>query len=288
MNCFVVMRLCTDVVTIIILYLEPKQMINFFREFGLDFGMKFLYDARNWPLECAEINIVFGSFTGIGLTGITFYDVGINFVCPFVVPLNKLTYCGIYYWNKFGVISDLLKKLCRLIDIRVLDIGGCHMAHVKALRKCRNLENLTLRRADSLTTPRVHDLYLCHGLRVLKMANMVLYWRDLMELKMCKRLEHLEFFKMLYRMGANIGGCKLECGGVRVVKMQRCGIEDLGILGGCVSLEDVEIIECEELRDVSELGKCERLRSVKIRRCGKVGDVSELVKCGMLGNVRIR
>ena len=45
------MILCNDTVRVVMGYLEPRCLKEFFKEARLDFGMKFIYDGRNWKIK---------------------------------------------------------------------------------------------------------------------------------------------------------------------------------------------------------------------------------------------
>ncbi len=64
--------------------------------------------------------------------------------------------------------------------------------------------------------------------------------------------------------------------GARTVHVANMPITDLGFLEGGSALEEVEVWQCEKLRDVSALGACPNLRKVDLRGCRAVDDISIL------------
>ena len=87
------MLLCgKDVASIVISYLSPCCLVNFFVDCGLDFDMKFVYDGKGYVLGWREVNFIFGAFCNIALVGLTFKN---SKERPFFVnSMSKLAYCG--------------------------------------------------------------------------------------------------------------------------------------------------------------------------------------------------
>lgn len=67
----VVWKCSTNVLNVVALYVEPKNLVNLFVGCGLDFGMRFMYNGFCYEgLSFREIHEILGVFTGVVLIGL--------------------------------------------------------------------------------------------------------------------------------------------------------------------------------------------------------------------------
>ena len=107
------MRLSSDVVTIMLIYVGPYELRNFFEEHNIEMTLKFRYDARSYKLTVWELEMCFGKFPNIVLVGV----------------------------NVFGLIGKNVGMINNVISLRIrsLNLDSLH-----EFPDCFKLENLEL------------------------------------------------------------------------------------------------------------------------------------------------
>lgn len=255
---------------VIIQYLEPSYLRNFFVKNSLNCNMKFIYTVYN-GIKCDELCIILKYFPNMMLTGIIFdfskhkYNYNENFMKQYSNRFKKLSYCTLYdccgklylnslkWMNKYTKINRLNLINCTKLnnifeiydDIKYLMIGRTHgiSPTMISLSKCTNLERLI-----------IND-------------NIFINDSELAILSNLKKLTHL-------KLSASLNGYfALNCINLRVLKIKKMCITTLNILIGCHGLEHLIIVNCPNLTDISDLKKCHKLKSLTIKRCEKFNDV---------------
>ena len=260
------MILCRDVVNVVVKYLEPKCLGSFWRDRGLDWGMKFIYDGSNFPLYWDEIDVCFGGFDGIVLVGIGLYNM-IKRKSQLRVNLNKIKYCGLYESNDFvqkrGNLSDLslLNYLIDVVNVIKLKIVDFYMTNVKILCKFVKLKCLIVEKRKHLFSTFLREIDKCEKLKYLKVVNMMMDCNDFNDISKCRNLVSF------YWLGKSSRNCVLECDSLRKFRLVNNNSEDLSIISGCTGLRNVSIKNCEYMNNMFELESCRELRNIVINRC---------------------
>lgn len=63
--------------SIVINYLEPLCLKNFFVDSGLNVQMKFDYDGRNYKVTCDELSVILDMFPNMVVMGITLDEINV-------------------------------------------------------------------------------------------------------------------------------------------------------------------------------------------------------------------
>ena len=293
------MTLYRDVVNIVIKYLEPKCLRNFWIDEGLDWEMRFVYDGSNFPLYWDEINVCFGEFDGIMLVGIglynniyydivnninydivnnIYYDIVINNdndndniikrVKQLKVNLNKIKYCGLYENPHFAQKRDdscsnlsLLNYLVDAVSVIKLKIVDFYMSNMGILHKFVDLKRLIIEKRVGNRSTFVRGIYKCENLRYLKIVNLMLDCSDFNNISKCRNLVSFDW------SGKSSGDCMLECNGLRKFRLVNNDSEDLSIISGCTGLRNVSIKNCVRMNNMLALKSCKELRNVVISGC---------------------
>lgn len=235
-----------DVTSVVISYLKPWCLANFFVEYGLDFGMKFIYDARGYVLKSEEINLIFSMFPGVVLVGLSFYDVK---NVSFAVRLDKVMFCEMrrcvgemYLPYQLGEISGMND----IIGLKLIDY--CGESDLSRLCRYGNLQKLVIERINCLSSPYVRGISECEKLVSLKLINIKLVEEDMKEISRCRKLVRLRIDGRMRR-----GNMRLECENLHVLKLRYYDGYSFSILG-CPNVRRVRLENCVNLRDVDGLG----------------------------------
>ena len=266
----VMTMLCgSDVESVVISYLEPCCLASFFMECGLDFGKKFIYDARKCMLECEEVNRIFRIFPGIILIGLSFYGEG-----EIMVPLDRVLYCDV-----MGINYMIWEKMTNIVELKLIDYNT-------ELGKLINLRKLTIQTNHDHASPFLYGISGCKKLDTLKLLNFEFCRKDIMEMLKCKNLVNLEIDGIIEFTVYEFA--KFEWN-ISVLKLRNCDETNLDILLSCPNVKYVRIVDWKELIDVAALVKCVKLERVEIVRCPKLMDVSAILrKCMKLRRVRVK
>ena len=267
MLCEYVMFLCGDVIGVVMKYLEPKQVVNFFREYELDFGMKFVYDGRWWKVGGREIDVLFGSIPNVTIVGLL-----VNDLCfGGKVSLDSLMYCGLDCdGNDFREI---------FIDTITLELINCNV--MLDVQGCKKLKKLVFKKEYGFSSPHLAYLPKCLGLESLRVVDVYVNRDEFRGIEMCQKLTHFDFF------GTFEEGNVLRCANLRVVRIRNDEIKDLNVLRGCEGLEELVVDRCCNLKDLGALKECVRLEKLVVRKCDELVDIGVLGECRGLRKVRI-
>lgn len=277
------MVLCSDIVRVVVKYLDPNCLINFFRENDLDFDMKFIYDGR--MVSCSDENWIFGAFGGIVLIGICLYD----WDCA-PMRMNRVSCLKIQRddnkWESHTQrINNLKKMLKNIVEFEGIN---CASSDIKKLYVCKILRYLTLRMTRCEHSPYLYDLSNFLNLHSLKLIDVSLSGYDMEQINMCKGLVSLELSGQSYGTMRN-----LACENLRVLIVKYVKVCDLEKVKKCANLRRIRIEEClnvkgmHTLKDLKKLShfrmghgctivvenvvmalmECENLKCVDIREC---------------------
>lgn len=203
-----------DVLNIVMMYMEPYELVNLFLDCGLDFGMKFTYNGFYCELgvPIREIGSVFKMFPGIVLVGLciendyTYMRVN-NYLDDLTdVPLDINSLVG-----KIGSVVRGLKHL-RIINRSSEMYDKLFDSNV--LIMCPNIKTLVL---DNLCLRELDGVLYCRGLRRVEMIRCE--W---------KSAKITCFSKLMLLTVVKFGGCSLTHSEARV-------------LIGCRNLKKLEI-----------------------------------------------
>lgn len=269
----------SDVESVVISYLEPWCLASFFVECGLDFGKKFMYDARKRVLGLKEINEIFGIFPGIILMGLSVYDDG---KYEIVVPLGKLMFCEIQ--KQPDCYSDVLQrevaKMVSVTELKLID----YEKRTK-FGEWVNVRKLTIKIEKSKSSPYLNGISRLKKLNTLKLLNFEFCMNDFIEMSKCENLVNLEIDELIpweINVFAQLNW------NINVLKLGHCAGLNLNMLMNCPNVKCVEIKYWDNLMNITTLAKCTKLERVTIGGCPKLKDVSILGECVGLKKVIIR
>lgn len=183
------MLLCgNDVASVVISYLEPWYLANFFVNCGLDFGMKFVYDARGYMWKSEEINMIFSMFSGVILTGLSF-SAARN--VSFTIRLDKVMFCEVRRCiSRVCVLPEQLDEMSSMIELKLIDYN--QDSDLSGLCRYKNLRKLTIERIGSVSSPYLWGIYRCERLVSLKLKNIRLISEEIKMISRCQNLVCLE------------------------------------------------------------------------------------------------
>lgn len=265
----IIMMLCKSVALIVVKYLRPSCLEEFFRMEGLDRGMVFEYDDSGTEIGCEKLYYVLNRFPNMVLrgmmvsenskihkfmmirerfAGLVRYGLRDNCInlCLFprcikhianVREFHVINYCGVY---------DIAYIFGRVKCLRFSCDDGSRGFCLRWISKCVGLEKVVINDGVRVGYEEFDELSKCEGVRYLSLSVTI-------ETK-----------------------CPLRMAGLRVLILRNMGIYDLEIVKGCRNLERLVIENCANLMDVGEIVKeCPGLKSLVIRGCGRV-DISTI------------
>lgn len=259
------MTLCCDVVSVVVKYLKPQCLKNFWRDEGLDFGMKFVYGGTSWPLFWDEIDVCFGDFSRIILIGIGLHNSEHRMMGISIKTLmNKVMCCGIY--DDYGMITNLciVNYISEIIDIVKLKIVNCFAWDLSVLSKFKKLEYLIVTNEVNGLSSSLKGIDNCLGLKTLKIINLILNDDDFDAISGCVKLTHFVFEGRLH------GECMLKCNSLKTLKLIRYSEREYNVIKKCPNLRNVHVVNCkwlESIFDINVVELCKELKYVKVRRC---------------------
>lgn len=224
-------------------YLRVNDLTHFFETNGLNFKMRFNYDASVNRMTVDSLCDLCAKFPNIVLGGVNV----------------KLRGKNSLKWLKARRMKGVTMHYC----VRK-NLSSCG----KYLRK--------LDLSGSIRLNKFEGLGYCVNLRELCLAGTSLYDLDVLSALQGDRLEKLDVsgcrVKDLGALRNFIGLRCLSVGGCR-------GIVSVEPLGGCLGLECVDLSGLDLLSEVEALGRCVRLRKVRMVGCRSISSVDALVKC---------
>ena len=271
------MVLCLDIAFIVVEYLEPLCLGNFFRENGLDKHMKFVYNGYGggeWLIKCDELCVVLDEFPNMVLVGVMFrrFD---NVVMQKIDRLGKLTHVGGEH-RLDGSVCEILCKIMGNINacVDVIDVREC--CEGSEMRKIIFANNRIKHFICGNSALYLMGLEQCVILeRVTIKDDMYVSYSDFRVISLCQKLTHLDMIMTTHKSNDFL----LENKNLCVLKITHHTIENLNFLGRCLKLRKLVIRNCEMLRDLSALwGKCPNLRKLVIRNCGEIEDFDIKIK----------
>lgn len=290
-----------DVSCVVILYLAPQQMSNFFNMFGINFDMKCSYDGSGYKLIRNDAMFIFGLFPNM----IKNVCVCCNVVgggCGYEHSRGNGCVCESYY-SLFS--SGLDNELVSVV------IKNGNISDVNMLQFYRNLERVTF---DGCGVLNIADLNKCLKLNTIKMCLREygkFYYitrDDMCTFNACKGLKNLELFGVVGKtfLGSYRFSCKKlrsfkftcddfyrheclfriigltmieKCSELRVLDMNNCCLKSVDGLVVYHNLVKVRLCGFRELVNVSGLGKCVNLKWLDLSKCVNLVDVSGLIGC---------
>lgn len=282
------MILCFDVALIVVKFLEPRCLGSFWRDQGLDWGMKFVYDGSDFPLYCEEVDVYFGVFSGIVLVGIGLFN---NKFKEFGGKLNlgRVVRCGLYENNSYVEFTrctnlGLLNYLVGVKSIVELKLVDFYILDMSILREFDGLTSLIIERDKRALSTYLNGVYKCKGLKCLKISKVLLVYNDLYNISKCKELVRFAFRGTVTCEYV----CKLGCSKLEEFKLMDSNVGNLCIIGDCHRLRNVSIRNCDLLSDVGVLALCGELRSVMIDGCPLLREVDVLGGFNLLREKGVR
>lgn len=253
-----------DIIHIVIQYLEPLCLGNFFVKYDLNYEMKFVYDSKNAIIEGEELNVVFAIFPNMVLIGMTIDTFNCCDNSEYNYNLNRfvnLSHCGLYKLGltiKSKLFKNEFKHICKITNIKKLQLYNCY-AFNDILLLCRELKHLVIGK-NYVDSPILLSISNCTKLRKLVIYDNIFMDDD--EIHMLSKLTELTHLKLFVNMMSNF---PLNCANLRTLKIKNMTNNTLNIVKGCYNLEHLVIINCTNLTDVSALKECPKLKSVTVR-----------------------
>lgn len=255
------MVLCDDIARVVMVYLGPKQIVNFFKECGLDFGMKFMYDARCEMMKCDEINYVLGKFSNIVVTGV-FYDASVEIMCSFVVNMIKVSHLAVECGGTNDADKMIIRKLLMLMpNVTKLDIIDCSMRALKGVNVCVKLEHLTVKIKNNDISPYLEGISKCESLCTLTLERVQLNCDDFNEISRCNRLVRLEMY------GGSCIPKNIRCKSLRVLRFKNCYKSCWEDVCGCDRVERISINGWYNLMNIEGMKGYSGLKKLRIKHC---------------------
>lgn len=132
--------LSRDAFSIVIKYLEPFKLKNFFLENKLDVRMKFVYDGfgrGKWVMRFDELCVILDMFPNMVLIGMIIEMIEYeSYVYSYVNRLDRLLCCGIYNTNCANMMGlgdswYLLKRISDVVNVVIWHVVNLHQSVVR-------------------------------------------------------------------------------------------------------------------------------------------------------------
>lgn len=264
-----------NVAHIVIQYLEPLCLRNFFVQNGLNLGMKFVCDSSNNQITYRDLCVVFEDFPNAILVGvmIDFLKLKSHKKYKYLNRFDKLLCCGLYgcgYENYYGCSLELLECINRTTNIIVLNLKKCLKIR-DIVNICKKVKKIIIGKERENYSPNLCGLAQCTELeKIIINDNIILNAFDLQELSRCNKLTYLKIRAVITQI------IMLNCKKLRVLKIKNSNVYDLWFIEGCSNLKHLVISGCNNLKHINILMRLCYLESLVVRECENLLDVSIL------------
>ena len=280
----------TNISQIIITYLDPQQLQNFFISFNDTPNSKYTFSAQYFPLQINVINYLLRDLT---ITSLNFINKSYQ---NLTIPLTKLSHCSIYGSDTYNTcnINSISRILHKYTSITSLHIQLCDSADLYILHKYQNLQSLTIS-SYAFDIFSLQNLPNCPNLHTFKFTDneMGLENDDIIALSLCHNLIHLELNCVYIQHDA-----PLSCPNLRYLKCNCDNICDdinyddihddtfrsnthINLIYNCPNLRHL-ILTFSNLTNIHALSSCPNLRTLNLTGCKKLINLSPLTKCPKL------
>lgn len=291
-----------DILRLIVKYVGPFQIHNFFRDHGLNFDLSFSYDASKNPGLTANVHAgIFCYFPNIRLVGINinFVDVWDERDIFIQIGLNDMRHLRkIHFGNICDFKSCHFRRLIwdwpmhMLTNLRWLKMPRCVDLDISFLKGCPKMRDLDLSQCKVVIEEREDILESMVHLKRLVIEGK--YWdRNVHYLNSLKKLEYfgikddddIMYCDEPFDMSGLGKSERLRC-------VEICAKNWSNIVGlnECRNLRKILLIGCKMMRGMEFMSNCESLRVVHIVGCGDlwlcaIPTITELVleECDCVG-----
>lgn len=269
-----------DILTIILRYVEPSNLIKFFIKHHLDFNLKFQYDAVNEQLEIQSTNIIFNNFPNISLKSINIINIGNSLKLNFSLTEARICkFYGIRFIDPDGEKLDIYGTLSSLKFLQIcpnithLTLGNVNIQHIAYLTYCKQLKELCIDVADS-------DIVRDQQINLSKLINtnvkiLILKHFDQLTLPRCPKIKHLEIIECncsldIFRKLEEYSNLKtFKFHGYIYEQKKSKSKSKKDIFNGYAKLQNIDWV-IRDQRQYEILNKCKKLKKVVLRNGIKI------------------
>lgn len=290
-----VRNISTNVLNIMVKYIELNDLLNFFVQNEININSRFAYslyeeyDNRSYG---NGFNDIFAIFPNVMILSMIIYlEKGIEFQPKFSLQYLKRL-CLVGTKDDKHEYSDSFEILCICANIDHLTLEKCHVINLDPILCCKKLEAIQLVYCPKKSGIRV--LAEMTGLKAIVLDQCAITKWDIGTFERCKGLEAIMFDSCDYLVDLN--EIVISCEKLTTFCVINCPIKNLDFLCKCRNLQYVCIRNCKQLVSVEALKIMSGLIGVAIEECKKLenirglgGEMLEeinLIQCEGLKNLR--
>ena len=279
----------TDVLNIMMMYVEANDLVPFFIQNELDFRRNFRYDALG-KIGDRELNVFPNMSVVSACITLKYYPDALLHGLKSIICRGDYEYYAIVdsligkCLNVEKIIFDsihvtnfsFLENHVKLRSITFIKCMWSTISHI-FYPKCLNLHTLIF--SCLIDDNDVRTISQCINLKTLKVCGLKCSKDTQL---CCPNLRNFEMDDRKTHRVSNLNAL-IGCKNLRVIKLVEChGLLSGWNFGVFINLRYIILVKCDSLENMSGMEECRKLRKVKLDKCKRLKNVYGLDKCKRL------